>query len=270
MEVPMPVPNHSRLPLVLAAILAVLQAPAALAEDHEGADRGADEQEGSKFGLGVGASLKHSPYKGIKNDNSYLPLVTYENKYVRLFGNVFDVKLPSVGLFDFSLRTKVALGEGYKASKSAYLSGMESRNGSIYLGGATTMRVGFADLSLGYLKDVSGNSKGSQLKLDIERSFTFDRQYQVTPHASVTRLDAKYVDYYFGVKASEATAARPEYLGKSTTDTEIGVRFGYLITPHQRLLLDVTDTHWGSGISKSPLVDKTTTPGVLLGYIYSF
>ena len=262
--------NHSRLPFVLAAILATLQAPAAWADDHEGADRGADEQDGSKWGLGVGASLKHSPYKGISTDNSYLPLVSYENKYVRLFGNVFDVKLPSAGLFDFSLRAKVALGEGYQASKSAYLSGMESRNGSIYLGGATTLHAGFADLSLDYLKDVSGNSKGSQLKLGIEHSFSFDRRYQVTPHASVTSLDAKYVDYYFGVKASEATAARPEYTGKSTTDAEFGVRFGYLITPHQRLLLDVTDTHWGSGISKSPLVDKTSTPGVLLGYIYSF
>jgi outer membrane protein len=261
---------HSRLPFVLAAILATLLAPRAWAEDYEGADRGAGERDGSRWGLGVGASLKHSPYKGISTNNSYLPLISYENRYVKLFGNAFDVKLPSQGPFDFSLRAKVALGEGYQVSKSAYLSGMESRNGSIYLGGATTLHAGFADLSLDYLKDVSGNSKGSQLKFGIEHSFNFDRRYQVTPHASVTSLDSKYVDYYFGVKASEATAARPEYTGKSTTESEFGVRFGYMVTPHQRLLLDVADTHWGSGISRSPLVQKTSTPGFLVGYLYTF
>ncbi len=262
--------SHRCLLFFLAAIFVTLQAPVARAEDRETADRGADQQDGPQFGLGVGASFKRSPYKGIDNDNVYLPLVSYEGRYVRLFGNVLDVKLPPVGMFDFSIRGKVGLGEGYKASKSAYLSGMASRNGSIYLGGATTMHAGFADLSVDYLKDVSGNSKGSQLKLGIERSFIFERRYQLTPHASVTRLDAKYVDYYFGVKPSEATTERPQYLGKPTTDTEIGVRFVSLITLQQRLILDVTDTHWGSGVADSPLVDRKTTPGALLGYIYSF
>ena len=262
--------KHPRLPFILAAILAALQAPVAHAQDDEGADRGAAEQDGSKWGLGVGASLKHSPYKGIGSDNSYLPLISYENKYVKLFGNALDVKLPSQGPIDFSIHAKVALGEGYQVSKSAYLSGMETRKGSLYLGGTSTLHAGFSDLSLEYLKDVSGNSKGSQLKLGIEHSFSFDRRYQVTPHASVTSLDSKYVDYYFGVKASEATAARPEYTGKSTTESEFGVRFGYMVTPHQRLLLDVSDTHWGSGISRSPLVQKTSTPGFLVGYLYTF
>ncbi len=266
----MPVLIHARLPFVLAATLAVLHAPAAWAEDRAGADRGTDQQGGAQFGLGVGAGLRRSPYKGISNDNVYLPLVSYENKYVRLFGNVLDVKLPSVGMFDFSVRTMVGIGEGYKASKSVDLSGMEARNGSIYLGGATTLHAGFADVSLDYLEDVSGNSKGSRLKLGIERSFVFERRYQVTPHASVTRLDAKYVDYYFGVEPSEASSERPEYRGKPTADTEIGVRFVSLITLQQRLLLDVTDTRWGSGITGSPLVDRKSTPGALLGYIYSF
>lgn len=256
--------------LNLLALLAALVAGTAHAADHEGADRGADEEDGSRWGLGVGASFKKSPYKGISKDNSYLPLVSYESKWVRLFGNTLDAKLPSLGDFDFSIRTKVALGEGYKASKSAYLSGMESRNGSIYLGAASTWRAGFAKLSLDYLKDVSGHSKGSQLSFGIERSFNFDQRYQVTPHASVTSLDAKYVDYYYGVKASEATLARPEYVGKSTTETQVGVRLGYLVTPQQRLILDVSDERWGHGISKSPLVDKSSSPAFQLGYIYAF
>ena len=256
--------------LHLLALLAGLATSGARAADHEGADRGADVEDGSKWALGVGASLKKSPYKGIGNDNSYLPIVSYESKWVRLFGNTLDAKLPSLGDFDFSVRTKVSLGEGFKASKSPYLSGMESRNGSIYLGAASTWRAGFANLSLDYLKDVSGHSKGGQLSFGIERSFTFDGAYQVTPHASVTNLDSKYVDYYYGVKASEATSARPRYLGKSTTETQFGVRFAYLVTPQQRLILDVSDEHWGQGISRSPIVDKSSSPAFRLAYLYAF
>ena len=78
------------------------------------------------------------------------------------------------------------------------------------------------------------------------------------------------MDYYYGVRQSEATSARPAYEGKSTTETEVGVRFIYLLASNQRLILDVNDTRWGSGISKSPLVDRTSTPGLLLGYTYAF
>jgi outer membrane protein len=255
---------------LLALLLAGLTASPARAADHEGADRAADEEAGAKWGLGVGASLKKSPYKGMANDNSYLPLVSYENKWVRLFANTLDAKLPSLGDLDFSIRAKVALGEGYRASKSPYLAGMDSRNGSVYLGAAGTWRAGFAKLSLDYLEDVSGNSKGGQLKFGVERSFDFERALQVTPHASITRLDSKYVDYYYGVKASEATPARQEYIGKSTAETEFGVRFGYLVAPNQRVLLDISDAHRGAGISRSPLVDKSSTPAFQLGYIHAF
>lgn len=262
--------NQSKWPLAGAALLGGLLSSSVHAADNEGADRGPDVQDSAKWGLGVAAGFRKSLYKGISDNNTYLPLISYENNWVRLFGNTLDAKLPSLGAFDFSLRTKVALGEGYQASKSSYLTGMQARDGSIYLGGATTWNPGFAKLSLDYLHDVSGNSKGSQLKFGIERSFNFAGAWQLAPHAGVTELDSKYVDYYYGVKASEATADRPQYTGKSTTQTEFGVRLGYLITPRQRAFLDVGDTHFGSGISKSPLVDRTSAPTFLLGYFYAF
>ncbi len=86
----------------------------------------------------------------------------------------------------------------------------------------------------------------------------------------VTWLDKKYVDYYYGVKPTEATTARPEYLGKATTNVEAALRMGYLIDTHQRVFFEVSETHWGSGITKSPIVDKTTTPGLRFGYLYRF
>ena len=262
--------KNSHWPIIFAGVFCTLGFSVASATDNEGADRQEDSQDGYKWGVGVGANLKKSLYKGISTDNSYLPVVSFESKYVRLFGNVVDLKLPSVGPLDFSLRAKASLGGGYQASKSSYLTGMQSRKGAIFVGAATTWDAGFADISFDYLADVSGNSKGSELQLGIEHSFNFERKFQVTPHASIVRQDAKLVDYYYGVRASEATTTRPEYRGKSTTETEFGVRFGYLMTPKQKLLVDVSDEHFGSGITNSPIVDKKTTPKFLLGYLYSF
>ena len=256
--------------LFLLTLTASMLSISTYAAEPGDADQGAGEADSSHWGLGLGVSLKKSPYSGISNNDLVVPLVSFDSKWVHFFGNTLDAKLTSIGEFDFAVRTQVAWGEGYKASKSPYLDGMDTRSGSIYLGGASTWHASFAQMSLQYLKDVSGNSHGGQLKFGIERSFNVGRSYQITPHASVTNLDSKYVDYYYGVRESEATSVRPAYEGKSTTATEAGVRFVYMIAPNQRLILDVNDTRWGSGIAKSPLVDRTSTPGLLLGYTYAF
>jgi outer membrane protein len=260
-------PYPSRLALLpLVAVLSTLAAAPARAEDHEGADRGAAVDDGSRWGAGVGVAVRKSPYKGIDNNDGALPLFSFENNYLLFFGTTLDAKLPSLGDFDFSLRTKVSVGGGYKASKSPYLAGMESRNGAVWFGGATTWHAGFADLSLDFLD----STKGSQLQLAIERSFMVGSALQVTPHASATRFNGKYVDYYFGVTAAEAKPDRPAYTGTSGLQTDFGVRFAAMVTPHQRLLLDVYDTRLGKDIADSPLVARKSIPAVILGYTYNF
>ena len=255
-----------RLPLAAWALSLLLAGASARADD----DDAKAAPEASRWGLGVGLGTERSLYKGINSKNIGIPLISYENSYVRLFGNTLDVKLPSLGPVRFALRTKVALGEGYKASDSSFLTGMDTRKGSLDIGLAATVPTPYAKLTMEWLADASGNSKGQQLKFGIERPFVWDRRFELTPSLGVTWLDKKYVDYYYGVKPTEATAARPEYLGKATTNVEAALRLGYVIDPHQRVFLEFTETHWGSGITSSPLVDKTTTPGVRFGYLYRF
>jgi outer membrane protein len=248
----------------------LLAAATAQAAEHEGADRGADEPDGYNWGLGAGVGIKKSPYAGVNSKTSALPLISFENKYVRLFGNQFDVKLPSYGPFDFSLRTQVAIGDGYKGSDSARLNGMADRKGAVFVGGAATWRNAIANVSVDWLKDVSGRSKGSEFKLGAEHPFRFAGAFEIAPHAQFLHVDGKYVDYYYGVRASEATPVRQEYLGKSTSELQAGVRFAYLLAAHQRILLDVSDTHLGSGITDSPIVDRTWMPALRIGYTYAF
>jgi len=248
----------------------LLCAFSARAADNEGAARSADEPESYHWGLGIGADVRKSPYEGIGSKTTVLPLESFDNRYVRLFGNQFDIKLPSYGAFDFSLRTQITLNDGYKASDSPELNGMADRKSAIFVGGASTWHTDIAKVSVTWMKDISGHSKGSEFKLNAEHPFQFAERFEIAPHAEFARLDSKYVNYYYGVHADEATVSRPEYLGKATSDVQAGVRFGYLFAPKQRLLLDITDTRLGSGITDSSIVAHRSMPDVKIGYIYAF
>ena len=227
-------------------------------------------KQGYGWGLGLAVATQRSPYKGINQKSYVFPLINFENQYVRVLGNAFDVKLPSLGPVDFALRTRIGLGEGYKASDSSELDGMSDRKGSIDLGLAATWSTSYAKLKSEWLADVSGHSKGQQLKLGVERSFVWNSRFELTPGLGLTWQDKKYVDYYYGVTAAEATAARPEYLGKATVNAEASLRFGYMIDPRQRVFMELGATRRGSGITDSPIVDKATSPGVRVGYLYRF
>src|SRR5690606_24920004 len=59
--------------------------------------------------------------------------------------------------------------------------------------------------------------------------------HYVTAH----RLDKKYVDYYYGVRAAEATAGRASYVGKGGVNVDIGLRATHQFDKHHSMLLDV-------------------------------
>jgi outer membrane protein len=255
-----------RLPFAVWALSLLLVGASARADD----DDAKAAPESSHWGLGLALGTERSLYKGISSKSLGIPLISYENSAIRVFGNTLDVKLPPVGPVRWAFRTKVALGEGYKASDSSFLTGMDTRKGSLDIGLAAMVPTPYAKLTMEWLGDASGHSKGQQLKFGVERPFMWNGRFELTPSVGVTWLDKKYVDYYYGVKPTEATTARPEYLGKATTNVEAALRMGYLIDTHQRVFFEVSETHWGSGITKSPIVDKTTTPGLRFGYLYRF
>lgn len=221
----------------------------------------------TRWGLGAGVGVAESPYKGYGSKVDPLPIVSFDDKWVHVFGTTIDVKVGSWYGVSAALRGKFSLGDGYKQSDTPILNGMQDRNGNAFwYGPALAWRTAFGTLSADYL--VGGN-KGEQASVDYRKSFDFG-DVTLTPHVGVDWLSAKYVDYYYGVLASEATAGRPAYAGKATWNTTLGASVDYTLTRHQTVLLDVGVSHLGSGITDSPLVGKRFIPEVKLGYLYRF
>ena len=253
-----------RSPLLVPSLLACLIAASlplpALAADEAAAD--------SHWGLGLGVSVSQRPYRDAENKTRALPLLMYENRWVRIGGPGIDLKLPSAGPVSFALRARFAF-DGYEQDDAPILNGMAERKDSIWLGGAAMWRNGIADLSAEWLGDASSHSKGQQFKLQLDRSFRTGA-FEFTPRVAATWLDRKYVNYYYGVTTPEVTAGRPFYEGTATVNAEIGLRTVYALAPRHALSLDIGTTRLGAGIKDSPLVERRNVSRALFGYVYRF
>lgn len=228
----------------------------------------------TSWSLGVGVISEQKPYTGIDREYMPLPLIQFENKYVHIFGPQIGLKLPGLDIsdsqrLDFSIVGKYD-GSGYKAKDAPILDGMSKRKSGFWAGAEAEWKNDVVDVKATWLADVSGNSKGQTFSLGLERSWHFGGSMMLTPRVEATWYDKKYVDYYFGVRDSEARAGRSAYTGKAGTGIEVGVRGVYLFDQRHSMFLDVGISSLPKGIKDSPLVDRSTENRVMLGYMYRF
>lgn len=222
----------------------------------------------SKWGIGALVDYEMKPYKNFDNKAEAWPMLTYENKWVRVYGPGVDVKLGNTGAFSYALTARYS-NPGYESSDSSYLDGMDDRKGSFWVGGRVNWKNEVANLSAELLGDASGNSKGQQFKLSVDKRFQLG-DVSLVPRAALIWQDRKYVDYYYGVKTSEARADRAAYTGDAGVSTEFGVRMNYAIAAKQTVFLDLSATALPSSIKDSPLVDSSSKSAIRAGYLYHF
>jgi outer membrane scaffolding protein for murein synthesis (MipA/OmpV family) len=221
------------------------------------------------WAIGLGVATSQRPYAGDSNKTIPFPFVSYENDYFRIAGIGADLKLGAAGPFTFAVRAKYAFADGYKSGDAPILDGMQDRKGSLWLGPAVQWKTDIAKLSFEVLGDALGKSKGIEARLGAEHDFHAGA-FLFTPRVAAEFVDSKYVNYYYGVTAAEATSTRAAYEGKSTVNLEGGLRTAFLIDPANSIFVDVGIKALGKGITDSPLVDRKTTASVAAGYVYRF
>lgn len=226
----------------------------------------------TQWGLGLAATVSQSPRQGVDDKPSVLPLLYVENDWLRVLGTGAELKAGTweLGPGDLSLKGRLEYdGDGYKASDARELRGMAERKDSFWAGASVAWRVGSVTASMEWLADVSDESNGQHLRLQLDHRFALGR-FMVKPRVRMDRFDAKYVDYYYGVEAREARANRPAYEGKAGLSTSVGLRLDYPLDARQVLFLDASTTRWPDEITDSPLVDRETTSKLGIGYLFRF
>lgn len=249
-------------PLLLAASGASLHLQA---QAHGSGD---PDTEGSQWGLGIAVMSEISPYRDVDDKTEVWPLLTFENRWVRLFGPGIELKLGTSGPLSFGLTANYAR-DGYEANDSPVLAGMAERKASVWLGARVGLRSDIAEVTAEWSADGASHSKGQQFKLGAEHRFALG-DFGLTPRLSATWQDRKYVQYYYGVAENEARAGRAAYTPGSAINTEIGLRLDYRLAPQQILFADLGVNVLDSRIKNSPLVDRSSLPEVRAGWMHRF
>jgi len=255
-----------------AAFNATAQPPGPGGPDGPGPGKGGPG--GNGWGLGIAAINSQKPYKGIDRETKALPMIRFENEYVKVGGLGLELKIPSLELgasdrINFAIVGKKEFG-GYEADDARILAGMAERKSGFWAGAKAEWENALVDVSAQWLADTSGDSNGQRFSLGLEKKWRAGRQVMVMPHLTAHWLDRQYVDYYYGVRAGEATAGRAAYAGAAGVNVELGLRTLYLLDRNNSLMLDVAVTSLSKRIKDSPLVGRSSTNRVLLGYMYSF
>ncbi len=248
--------------LTLAACTVLVHGPA-----HADGPSGPNGDK-SPWGLGLAVMSEASPYRGVDSKTRVLPVITYENRWVRLFGPSLELKLGQAGPAPFSLFARYS-EDGYEPSDSTALAGMAERKAGIWLGARAALPTEWANLSATWSADASGHSKGQRFSLSAERRFALG-EVGLSPRLSAHWTDSKATQYYYGVNPGEATANRATYRPGASVDTEVGLRLDYRLAPQQMLFADFGVRAYGSEVKNSPLVDRSSLLEVRLGYLYRF
>jgi outer membrane protein len=231
----------------------------------------ADQKQ--KVTLGFGPYIQSEPYKGTSSLILPSPVIFFDNGIVYARWSRFGIYFLGEKKEDYAWGFSVTAQPhtlGYKASDSSYLTGMDERK-STFEGGlafsASYHKTKYievmllADMLHTYKAWIGRVEMGDEYKLG---DFTF------YPSLILLYQPRKFIDYYYGVKDSEATTTRPAYNPGSGLEYGAQTYIKYPFTKKLSALINLRYDILANSAQNSPLTDKSYIYSGLASLIYTF
>ena len=231
----------------------------------------ADQKQ--KLTLGLGAYTQLQPYKGANNLLLPSPVIFFDNSIVYArwsrFGLYFLGEKKEDYAWGFSLTVQPRT-LGYKASDSSYLSGMDERK-STFEGGlafsASYQKSSYIEVML--LGDMLHTYNSWVCRTEIGNTYTLGN-FTLYPSIILLYQPRKFVDYYYGVKKSEATATRMQYSPGAGWEYGAQTYIKYPFNKKFAALINLRYDQLPQSAQNSPLTDKNYIYSGLASLIYTF
>ncbi|MEC5397390.1 MipA/OmpV family protein [Uliginosibacterium sp. H1] len=228
----------------------------------------ADDVPASAWSVGLGVGAFSSPFKGAKTEVIPLPYLAYERDGL------------SVGLYDVDWRLArlgpVALSavvvprfQITEPRDSAFLDGMDSRQSTLEAGLRLALESDLGSLQLEARKDVLNKHQGSQIYAGYVLEFQAGPG-TILPGIGVTWQSSKLADYYYGVRAAEATPQRPAYTVGNVFIPGASLEFRYMLGSNTMLMARFSMEVLPQDVGDSPIVDERRISQGIAGLIYRF
>lgn len=225
------------------------------------------EKQPGRFGIGLAALIENEGYKDGGTETEALPVVFYQGDRLRVLGPQLTYRVLGDRDNHVGLRVDYRF-DGYEEEDGAIFKGMEERKSGISVGLAGQAKIGVGNIYYSVARSMSA-SKG--IYGTIQYGIPFETGgWTITPRAGVELFNAKYANYYFGVRPGEARVGRPAYDAGRALNLDIGVDFHRDLTVRHSVFGSLKYRRYDSAISDSPLMEKSASPRMNIGYLYRF
>nr|WP_246624806.1 MipA/OmpV family protein [Oceanobacter mangrovi] len=207
-------------------------------------------------------------YQGFDRRVIPFPMVIYRGDRFHLYGPYARYDLARVGAVGVALQVNPVFA-GYSSSDSPALKGMDDRSYSMAGGLRMDYRPGNWQLNLTAMHDLLNVYQGYETTAGASYGLLV-AGFRIEPGIQAIWQSQQYVDYYYGVKASEARPGRPQYSPNGTMNQQYSLAFSRAGVLAGAVRLQLTHTRYGKEITDSPLTDRKTAMGVNLMYSQLF
>ncbi|MCO7191219.1 MULTISPECIES: MipA/OmpV family protein [unclassified Pseudoalteromonas] len=240
--------KHALCICTLLAASVQLQAQA----DERGALRAQMEPKGFLYGIGLGVS--EEIYQGYDRRVIPLPILGYRGDKLSILGPFISYEILEINDIELVLQASPRF-QGYDESDSDVFKGMAERDFSMDGGVGIKYERENWKFGISAVHDVLDKSDGYEVSTSLAKVYK-SGPFFYEPSLSVSYLDSHHVDYYYGVRLSEATSARPQYVGDNATNVALGFSISTPIFFGGFTQLAFDYTWFDDSITDSPLVDS--------------
>jgi outer membrane protein len=121
-----------------------------------------------------------------------------------------------------------------------------------------------------FLTDTLGRSNGQEVSLLAVSGIPLGRRGIILFGIGPRWMSQNRVDYYFGVRESEATPVRPAYTPEATWNLDINLTAIINLRSKWSLVTLVNREGLGSNITNSPIVERSAAYALVFSLNYNF
>ena len=231
------------------------------------------QQSKQNLTIGAGAFFQSEPYKGASTLVLPSPVIFFDNSVVYARWSRFGVYFLGDKKEDYSWGFSLTVQPrtlGYKSSDSDFLRGMSDRESTLEGGlafSAISNKSTYIEVML--LADILNKYKSWIGRVEVGDEYKVGK-FTFYPSAIILYQPRKFIDYYYGVKNSEATLNRPAYSPSGGFTFGLQTYIKYPLTQKLSAFFNLRADRIPSSAYNSPLVNNKFIYSGLASLIYTF
>ena len=218
--------------------------------------------------VGAGVVFSPRPYVGASDEVIPIPVIIVRYKWLFAEGIRGGAQFLRQGKLSGNVYLQANF-EGLKADDSPFLAGIENRSKSADAGVEVVYRARPVGFRVNVLTDVLGRNSGQEYSVQAVTGAPLGSRGFLLASIGPRWVSANRVDYYYGVRESEATPDRPAYTGTSSWNWDLTLGATARIAGKWSAFVLFSREAFGQPIERSPIVDRTAGYSLISSLTYA-